>query len=306
MLISLHAIDSTLVAPFLPAQWTQVEGAPFGETDVNSVTHDGSSRFVAVGNSGKIGYSDNSGLSWTQVPSSFLESNIYAVHYANGLYVAGGSAGKLATSTDGENWTQQSSGFGAGAILGITYVNSSGQWVIVGANGKLATSTNGIDWLLRSSSFGISFINKVRSLDNLVVAVGYDGKIATSPDGIVWTQRASSFISSTIYDVTYSFNEESYVAVGDSGKIGFSDDGQTWTQVFPQSSFGASSIRSIFSDADSYVAGGSAGKIGTAINFTSWTLRESNFELETINEIIVVNNSLALAVGGGGKIAYSL
>ena len=312
MLIATHAIDSTLEAPFLPASWQQLSPAAssFGTTAINSIAYDGQGRLVAVGNSGKIAYSDNTGFNWTQTQSPFQQSNIYAVGYGNGKFVAGGSAGKLATSVDGVNWVVEESGFGAGAILSVTYVEFNQTWVIVGATGKLATSNDTSSWTLRSSSFGISFINSVRSFSNLVVAVGYDGKIATSPDGINWTQRASSFVASTIFDVAYSIAESSYVAVGDSGKIGFSENGQSWTQIFPQSSFGASSIRAIVTTSESepgtYVAAGSAGKVATAIDFRAWTQRNSGFELSTINDLIVVSRNTAIAVGDGGKIAVSL
>lgn len=308
MLIALHAIDSTLEAPFLPASWQQIRttDTTFGTTAVNSIAYDGSLRLVAVGNSGKIAYSDNSGFNWTQVGSPFQESNIYAISYGNGIFIAGGSAGKIATSSNGIDWFIQDSGFGAGAILGVSYVESSGVWIIAGANGKLATSTDTVNWTLRSSSFGITFINSVRSLENSVIAVGYDGKLATSTDGITWTQRASSFVTSTIFDTAYSSNEAVYIAVGDSGKVAFSSDSISWSQIFPQSSFGASSIRAISTTDETYVAAGSAGKVGTAIDFRSWTLRDAGFGLSTVNDLLVINNNTAVAVGDGGKIAVSL
>lgn len=306
MLIALHAIDSTLEAPFLPAGWEQLVDTSFGTTDINSVAYDGESRLVAVGNSGKIAYSNDNGFTWQQTPNPFASGNIYTVTHGNGVFVAGGSAGKLATSTDGIVWTARDSGFGAGAILGSTYVESSSLWVIVGATGKLATSSDSQSWLLRSSSFGVSFINSVRSLENYVIAVGYDGKLATSIDGVTWTQRGSSFVASTIYEVTYSAKDGSYVAVGDSGKIAFSSNAFSWTQVFPPSTFGSSSIRAITAATDSYVAGGSGGKVGTAVDFTSWSIRDAGFGLDTINEVLVINNSIAIAVGADGRIALSL
>lgn len=306
MIISLHAIDSTLEAPFLPAGWEQIESTSFGTSNINSITHDGQTRLVAVGNSGKIGYSDTNGFSWAQATSPFATTNAYTVSYGNGLYVAGGSAGKLATSTDGLNWTLRNSGFGASAILGSTYVASSGTYVIVGGSGKLATSSDGITWILRSSSFGVSFINQVRSLEGYAIAVGYDGKIATSPNGIVWTQRGSSFVTSTIYDVTYSDKDSVYLAVGDSGKIAYSANSSSWTQIFPPSSFGSSSLRAVISATDSYLAAGSAGKLGTAVDYVSWTIRDGGFGLTTINDAIILNNTIAIAVGAEGKIAVSL
>ena len=89
-----------------------------------------------------------SGLSWfggsndllnfVQRTSSFGTSAIRCVAYGNGLFVAVGASGKLATSSNGITWTQGTSSFGTSAINGITYGN--GLFVAVGSNGKIATS----------------------------------------------------------------------------------------------------------------------------------------------------------------------
>jgi len=161
MLISTHAIHATLDAPFLPAGWTAVDDSSFGTTDINSIAYDGSSRLIAVGNSGKIAISDDNGVNWYQANSPFSGSNVYSVAYGDGFFVAGGSIGKLATSVDGETWVLQNSGFGASTILGITYASVGSIWVVVGASGKLATSVDALSWVLRASSFGPTFINEV-------------------------------------------------------------------------------------------------------------------------------------------------
>lgn len=308
MLISTHATYATLDAPFLPAGWVAVDDSSFGTTTINSIAYDGTDRLVAVGNSGKIAVSDDYGVNWFQTSSPFSGSNLYSVAYGDGIFVAGGSIGKLATSVDGENWVLQNSGFGASTILGITYASVSGTWVIVGASGKLATSADALSWVLRASSFGASFINEVFAAPNLVLAVGYDGKLATSINGTAWTQRASSFINSTIYGVTISADNNQYVAVGDSGKVAYSANGTSWTQIFPQSSFGASSIKAIISTEETYLAAGSAGKLANALSPIpeSWTQRNSTFGLNSINYLVQIDNTYAIAVGDEGRIAYSL
>jgi photosystem II stability/assembly factor-like uncharacterized protein len=308
MLISTHAMHATLTAPFLPAGWIAVEDSSFGNTNINSIAYDGISRIVAVGSSGKIAISDNTADNWTQVSSPFSGSNVYSVAYGDGLFVAGGSIGKLATSPDGETWTLQDSGFGASTILGITYASVGSTWVIVGSSGKLATSIDALSWTLRASSFGSTFINEVFAAPDIVIAVGYDGKLASSPNGTVWTQRASSFVNSTINGVTVSADNAQYVAVGDSGKVAYSANGTSWTQIFPQSSFGASSIKAIVSTDETYLAAGSAGKLANALSPIpeSWKQRDSTFGLDSINYLLQINNEIAIAVGDEGKIAYSL
>jgi hypothetical protein len=116
---------------------------------------------------------------WTQRDSQFSGSNIYAVAYGDSQYVIAGSSGKLATSPDGINWTMRASAFGASTILAVTYAPSASLWIAAGGSGKLATSVDGITWTLRTSSFGTSFINGLYATNSLIIAVGYDGKLAT-------------------------------------------------------------------------------------------------------------------------------
>ena len=305
MLIATHAIDATLPAPFVTAGWQQVANSSFGTTNINAVATNSAGRYVAVGSSGKIAISDDSGINWAQQASPFQSSNIYAVAYGDGIYVAAGSIGKMAISVDAVNWSLVNSTFGASAILGISYLPFASLWVAVGASGKLATSLDGNNWLQRSSSFGTTFINSVYASIDKAVAVGYDGKIATSPNGVNWTQRGSSFVTSTIYDVVSRPDGSEYVAVGDSGKVATSSDAETWAQIFPTSSFGSSSIRAIDATQDSYTAAASAGKIGTALEPDFWTQRTSTFGLSAINDVLI-SNSLGIAVGNDGKIAYSI
>lgn len=305
MLIASHAFFATLPALFSAAGWQQPADSSFGTTDINAVMADGDLSYVAVGNEGKIGLSSNSGFTWSQVDSPFLGSNIFAAHYANNLFVAGGSTGKIATSTDGVSWTVGTAGFGASPVLGLSYIVNQGLWVAVGGSGKLATSSDAVSWVLRNSSFGVSFINDVYSSGNLTIAVGYDGKLATSTNGISWTQRTSSFVFDIIYDVSSSSGGSGYLAVGDLGKTAISSDGISWAQVFPDSSFGSSAIRTVSSNGEFLVAGGSLGKIATSSAGVSWIQRDSTFQNKTVKDIALLENS-AVAVGDGGTIAYSV
>lgn len=305
MLVASHAFFSTLESPFSAASWALTSNSTFGLDNVNSVAASSSQEYVAVGNSGKIAISTDSGFSWTQVQTPFLESNIYSVFYADGKYVAGGSAGKVATSLDGINWTLHASGLGASPILALNYFTPAGLWIAAGGSGKLATSSDGENWVLRSSSFSITFINSVTSNNNLAVAVGYDGKLATSADGINWTQRTSSFIFDPIFDIAFNPVTNTYVAVGANGKAAASSDALNWVQVFPGTSFGSASINTVASTGDFFVAGGALGRIATTTTGISWIQRQSNLGQSTINKIYATENS-AVAVADEGKIAYSL
>jgi hypothetical protein len=106
---------------------------------------------------------------------------IYTVAYLNGVFYAGGSTGKLATSVNGTaSWTQRTSSFGSSVILGLAYSSTLSIYIAVGGDGKLATSSDGLTWTQRTSSFGTTFIRGVVAFGGTLVAVGDDGKLATS------------------------------------------------------------------------------------------------------------------------------
>lgn len=304
MLISQHAVFSTLEAPFLPAGWQLAVDSTFGISNVNSITANAEGRYLAVGSAGKAAISDNNAFTWTSVNPQFNQSNIYAAAYGDDIFMIGGSSGKIATSSDGENWTIRNSGFGASPVLGLSYSSLASLWIAVGGSGKLATSIDGIEWVLRSSSFGTTYINKVFSSSDKIIAVGYDGKLATSTNGTSWTQRTSSFIFSNIYSVTAKPSNDLYVAVGDIGKIAVSPNGLSWSQLFPGSSFGASSINAVAANDIAFLAGGALGKIATSTTTEQWTQRVSQLGLDTINDLYLDAN-IGIAVGNNGKIAYS-
>jgi len=92
---------------------------------------------VAVGEKGKITCSDNLGLSWSAVTSPFDSNTIInGVAYGGGKFVAVGSGGKTATSTDGKKWTVEKNS-STKDIYSIAY--GSGRFVAVG-NGWIGYS----------------------------------------------------------------------------------------------------------------------------------------------------------------------
>jgi len=243
----------------------------------------------------KVGIIHDPRAPWTQRTSSFGINHIQGVAYGNGLFVAVGSSGKLATSPDGINWTQRTSSFETTAILGVTYGN--GLFVAVGGGGKLATSPDGINWTQRTSGFETIAIQGVTYGNGLFVAVGGGGKLATSPDGINWTQRTSGFETNHIYGVAYS--NGLFVAVGSSGKLATSPDGISWTQR--TSSFETNHIRGVAYGNGLFVAVGDSGKLATSSDGISWTQRTSSFETTAILGV-TYGNGLFVAVGNSGKL----
>jgi hypothetical protein len=273
-------------------------------------------------------------MTWTLQSSPFGSTQIEKVAYGNGLYVAVGFSGQLATSTDGVSWTLRDSQFGTDLIRGVAYGNNlwiivgfngqlsissdgltwssidptllsgaglqdvcygNGTWVVVGSVGLVATSPDGINWTQRSPGFGTTDVNAVHYDNNLWVIGGGSGKLATSTNGISWTIRTSGFGTSFIYGVDYGAGK--WIAVGASGKLITSTDGITWT--IRTSGFGTSAIyNSVYADGLWSIVGAS-GKIATSSDGITWAL-QSNAMTGAIRGICA--GGMLVAVGESGQI----
>jgi deoxycytidylate deaminase len=241
-------------------------------------------------------YAPLAGYMWTQRTSGFTR-NIEAIAYGQGMFVIADFDSKLATSTDGINWTQRTSGIGV--ILSIAY--GQGMFVAVEIGGKLITSTDGINWTQRTSSFDTTHISGAITYgQGMFVAVGYNGKLATSTDGINWTQRISGFDTSNIEAAAYG--QGMFVVAGASGKLATSTDGINWTQR--TSSFGTSTITGIIYDQGNFVAVGYSGKLATSTDGINWTQRTSSFGTTPILSI-ACGQGMFVAAGNNGKLATS-
>ena len=76
------------------------------------------------------------------VMSSVFPSYIYSICYGNGKYVAVGSKGKMAYSTDGITWTAVADSTFSSTIYSICYGN--GKYIVGGGYGQMAYCQVGI------------------------------------------------------------------------------------------------------------------------------------------------------------------
>ncbi len=83
--------------------WSATD-ADFGNSDINDgVYSEFLGIYIVVGDDGKIAYSDDLGVTWSQVSNGFNLENITCVTYNESLklFVAGGASGTICTSTSG-------------------------------------------------------------------------------------------------------------------------------------------------------------------------------------------------------------
>ena len=126
---------------------------------------------------------------------------LFAVTYANGIFVAVGDGETVMTSPDGIQWTTQHSGSGFG-LHGIAY--GQGTFVAVGTYHPQVEGFGRSDgeWNMSDSAVNFSVRNGTTSF----------GAVMTSPDGTNWTSQDIQLDTSAIESVTYG--DGLFAAVG--------------------------------------------------------------------------------------------
>jgi len=262
---------------------TTVTDTTFGKSDINAIAY-GNGKFVAVGEK-KMAYSPD-GITWTAINNKTINLLFEDIAYGNSKFVAVGYYGgsKIVYSSDGVNWTDvKNTTFKKNSIGSIVYGN--GMFIAASKydDGKLAYSPDGINWTqVKKFPFRKKYINLAYCEGKFFVFDRYDnGNLAYSSDGINWTAVDSPFGKKNII-VNITSRNGKFVAVG-YGKIAYSSDGINWTVV-------AGSIYvPIFPEIVK-------NDNGTYASFSSNIY---------ISNGITYGNGKFVAVGGGGKMAFS-
>lgn len=149
-----------------------------------------------------------------------------------------GSEGFISSSTDGINWTTQTSGTNE-VLYGITYSDELRKYVVVGYNGTILTSSDGETWTTQTSGITDCLRSVIYAEDlHKFVAVGYnivgdeeagtEGVILTSTDGVTWAKMSNSN-EGALYSVIYVKDTGRLYACG--GDLVYSADGITWSGI---------------------------------------------------------------------------
>jgi hypothetical protein len=182
--------------------------------------------------------STNGGKHWTaasSMPAAWgAAAETRKIIYDGTYFVAVGRSGGnwIATSTDGDTWTDRSPA-GAAGLYSVAWDGASA-YVAVGSTGGiyLASSPTGT-WTAQTPA--AAYAGQFRSVfwdGSQFVAVGSAGAIQTSPDGATWAaQTAAAAYAGTFVGV--SGNGSRLIAVGTSAlAMQYSDDGgATWSDA---------------------------------------------------------------------------
>jgi len=191
---------------------------------------------------------------WTMVTNVPFASHVNDIAFGGGKFIAvgsheiGSSASRIASSTDGVNWSLVND-IPTGMVPEVI-AYGSGRWVT-----NHGYSTDGSTWI-RVDWSGVLSCNKIVYGNNKFVAVGSQNLIAYSSDGQAWTEVLDPpFVTGgnpdNIYNIT--FGDGKFIAVG-GNKIANSTDGITWTTVSPVLFGSSNNICYIAYGGDKFVA----------------------------------------------------
>lgn len=228
------------------------------------------------------------------VAPTFTTTNVF--HYGEGLYLAGGTAGQLATSTDSIAWTTRTSG----VAVQINAFTSGNSLYVYGANGGvIRTSTDGITWTARTS--GSATTTNITALtfgDNLYVYANSIGAIRSSTNGITWTARTSG----TTFQIQALAYGDGLFAYGDAnGNIRTSTDAITWDVRTSGLTAGETITGLVYGDGIFVASSGSGNSFLTSTDGITWAIHKVNFFPITL----VYGDGIYLATDGGFRTTLS-
>lgn len=225
--------------------------------------------YIAVGNGGAVGISNDSGNTWTV--SSPGSTNLQSIAYGgDGKFVAVGGTAYIYTEDFGVTWNN-------GVIANLSFITvcyGNGMWV-AGPTASLAYySTDGINWN-QSNTTQVTFTasgsyfnpdNNTFYFVGTGVSAG-SGVMFTSTDAInfqmYYPAQGYNYIFRSI-----TYGNSRYVMVGNSG-MSFSTDGTTWMYFSPNNITGI--IYEIIFDGTKFILVGEVG-IATSTDGITWTI----------------------------------
>jgi len=256
------------------------------------------------------------GRNWTRsendgivVCTSIRSVNFIRSLGESGLFIAGGSTGRLYTSADGRTWTamndnQQIPGLGVGIVSSMTY-----------ANGMLFSTNTGNPRASFSDDGGATWTGVIPAADGglglwdgtygngVWVAVGNPGIIRHSTNLTDWTLATHPAAGVNLQGVAYGNGR--FVAVGLGGNIVWSYDGADWTAATSGTSANLNAI--VFANGY-FVAVGDSNNIRVSADGVNWTAGTTPGANNAINpnlRDVAFGDNLWVTGGRGANLRFS-
>lgn len=239
----------------------------------------------------------------TKVSNPAITSDMYALEYANGTFIAGGWAGKVMTSTNGTTWTERNC---TGNTNKFVYMlKAIGTTLYAGDNGgTLYKSTNnGSSWS-NVQTLLTGYAYDVTNYSNAVLFGAGGGGLGLIIGTTTYKRTCNNF---TAQVTAVCCGGSTFVAGNSSGRIAYSTYDSTVNNMFGywnlSSSTVSGSIKKIIYEKSMFILITSNGDIATSTNGSSWTKRTSGVTT-ALNDIQYVNNRFII-VGNNGVILTS-
>ena len=237
-----------------------------------------------------VGYSGRiltspDGMNWTDQNPLSLP-NLEGITSGPGQLVAVGRSGALLSTSDGTNWTRRlTPNNSKDDVWDVTH--GAGVYLAATARGAW-WSSNAVDWVYQFWGASLSTPRVAFGNGRFVVVSAAIGAIRSSTNTIDWPLRYSGTSSERHRAV--DFGDGRFVAVGDSGRIMMSTNGIDW-------SFSTSGVtdrlRGVAFGNDTWVAVGNGGRILTSTDGVAWNIENSG----------TTENLLHVTYGAGGFLA---
>jgi hypothetical protein len=218
-------------------------------------------------------------------------ADIAGIAYGQDVFVAVASAGTTAgsaeifSSTDGINWTKETSALGGVGNHYVYFFKDTGKFLVVdrrgsssdnGLGGKWATSPNGKEWTNIPGIADVATAGGGAYGNSKAVIGSSSGNVIVSSDFTNWTSTA---VTNTVGNIRWvnsvAFGNGKFVIGGGGGNIEYSDDASEWTQgewATDTNVFGSNFINQIIFNGDRFLAvGGNPGVAATSLDGVTWT-----------------------------------
>jgi len=234
-------------------------------------------------------------LSNVPITSSSLEDDFLSVDFTNGIFVAGGKQGLVATSSDGLVWTVHGTAFDDW-LFGVAFLN--GNYYFPGRQGAILKTSNFTVWDEIQTDANQSF-QDIFVVGSRILVGGRDGTVAYSDDGATWPITTAG-TREFLFEVEYG--NGAYVAADANAAIWWSADSESWSLAYQDQ--GGDYLEGLVWDGVQFVGMSAFGSLLTSPDGENWTESASAIVSGRMERLRRLNN-LWCVVGANGLIASS-
>ncbi|MCH7410712.1 YCF48-related protein [Belliella sp. DSM 111904] len=265
----------------------------------------GNSNMVfAIGTSGHMLASTNSGGSWTLRLSGNNADYVAAQFRTENLGYFVGPEGKIFSTSNGGNSIVDRSRPLSIDFRNLYFITNALGFVVGDQGTVLRTSNSGGNW----SSLNTNTTTNLRGLyfanNNLGYVVGEGGFISkTENNGVNWQEVEASNTIVNLNQIVF-FENSIGIVVGEGGHISRTEDGQTWTAITSPSTTDLVDLTKL--DENSAIAIGKQGTIiKTEDQGLTWKIIQTSFQVD-FTGVDFLDESVGFVTGAKGLILKTM